>query len=344
MSQSSQPVGDSRPSGRPLRRSKQAGPESYDFRRPAKLARDHVRTLQIAYETFARQFSTLLTTGLRAVSHVSLASIGQQSCEEYILSLPTSTVLAMCTIEPLPGITVLEFSLGIAMVSIDHLLGGTGGDQPQRPLTEIETPLLRGLITRVLGELRYALDPIVAVNPQLIGIEYNPQFAQIGVPSDIVVVASFDMKVGLEECVATVCMPFNSIFPTLQEEQGDLVLSDAERDSRELVRRNITAGVEQAPIDVSVSFQPVLMHPADLVDLEPGDVVPLAHPTSVPLAVTAAGMTFAHAMPGSRGTRLACLVVPSPSDHAPGKPFAAASGPAPAAPTSPVSPAKGSHP
>ncbi|MBN1171047.1 MAG: flagellar motor switch protein FliM, partial [Micromonosporaceae bacterium] len=327
MSQSSQSAGDARLPGRGQRKAKPVGPEPYDFRRPAKLAREHVRTLQIAYETFARQFSTLLTTSLRAVSHVSLISIGQQSYDEYIMSLPGTTVLAMCTIDPLPGITILEFSLSIGMVCIDHLLGGTGGPQPQRPLTDIEAPLLRGLITRILGELRYAIEPIVAVTPQLVDIEYNPQFAQVGTPSDMVLVAAFDMKVGEEECVATVCMPFNAIFPRLQSDRGDLVLSEGERQSRELAREHVVLGIEGTAVEVSVCFQPVRMHPSDLVSLKPGDVIPLAHPTSMPLAVTASGMSFAHAMPGNKGARLACLIVPSPPGHVPGEPLLATASP-----------------
>ena len=36
----------------------------YDFRHPTKLSREHVRLLQMAYETFARRLTTVLTGGL----------------------------------------------------------------------------------------------------------------------------------------------------------------------------------------------------------------------------------------------------------------------------------------
>jgi flagellar motor switch protein FliM len=42
--------------------------------------------------------------------------------------------------------------------------------------------------------------------------------------------------------------------------------------------------------------------------------VPLEHPVTNPLAVTSAGVTFAHAVAGSSGQRLACLVVPPPQE------------------------------
>jgi flagellar motor switch protein FliM len=297
------------------RRAKSTGPVKYDFRRPTKLSREHVRTLQIAYESFARQFTTQLTTSLRAVSQVTLVSIEQLTYDEYLASLSSPTIVAMFGIEPLAGTAIIEFSLTTAMACIDHMLGGSGGQQPERPLTEIETPLLESLLNQALGELRYAFESIVAIRPALERIEYNPQFAQAAAASDAVIVASFEMRIGGEECVATVLMPFGAIFPRLQAGRGDHVLSEAQRAAREAAYRNVMAGLEGAPIEVSVRFQPVRMHPVDLVDLRPGDVVPLAHPASAPLAVMSAGKTFAHAVPGSQGSRLACLIVPSPPEE-----------------------------
>jgi flagellar motor switch protein FliM len=56
------------------------------------------------------------------------------------------------------------------------------------------------------------------------------------------------------------------------------------------------------------------MTPRDLVTLRPGDIVPLEHPVTAPLTVSSAGVTFAHAVAGSSGNRLACLVVPPPKE------------------------------
>ena len=63
---------------------RRSGPQTYDFRRPNKFSREHVRALQIVNETFARQFATVLASTLRAVSHVSLTSVDQLTYDEYI--------------------------------------------------------------------------------------------------------------------------------------------------------------------------------------------------------------------------------------------------------------------
>src|SRR5688572_11178119 len=88
-----------------------AGPQPYDFRKPIKLSREHVRTLQIAFETYARSCGTLLTTRLRAISNVGLLAIEQLTYDEYVSQLGNPTVMTVLTVEPLPGVMLLELPL-----------------------------------------------------------------------------------------------------------------------------------------------------------------------------------------------------------------------------------------
>jgi flagellar motor switch protein FliM len=291
-----------------------AGPTAYDFRRPIKLSREHIRTLQISFETYARSCGTLFTTRLRVVSSVSLVSIEQLNYDEYVASLGNPTVIAVVSIDPLPGTVLMEISSSAVMTAIDHMLGGPGGAQPERPLTEVEMPLLRGLLERMLGELRYGFEQLVDISPKLKEIEYNAQFLRAHQPGDAVVIASFEMKIGTEECVASICLPFATILPVLEKTET-IELTAHERMVRDSSLRSLTAGLSAAPIDVAVRFQPIRMRTDDIVDLRPGDVVPLVHPTSVPLEVTVNETVFAHAVPGNQGARLACLVVPSPKEE-----------------------------
>jgi flagellar motor switch protein FliM len=313
VSQASAKSGSAR--GRMKGRGRGNGPVLYDFRRPTKLSREHVRSLQIAYESFARQWTTLLSSKLRTVSQVALVSIEQLTYAEYLESLENPTVLAMVELEPLPGVSIFEFSLSTALACVDHMLGGPGGPQRQRALTEIETPLVHILLEQILAELRIAFEPIAQIRPRLTGVEYNPQFVQASGASEAMIVGSFEMRVGTEDCVATICMPFGSVFAKLQGEQGGSSLTEAQRVAREQAQRNMAANLHGTPIDVSVRFGSVRMAPADLIALRPGDIVQLNHAVTMPLEVSSAGITFAHAVPGSSGKRLACLVVPPPQEE-----------------------------
>jgi flagellar motor switch protein FliM len=287
---------------------------SYDFRRPTKLSRDHTRALQISFETFARRLSTQLTTGLRQVSQVKLVAIEQQTYEEYIGGLAQTTILCVLDLDPLPGSGILEFSVPTALGCVDYLLGGPGGDQPTRPLTDLETPLLRGLVDQMLGVLRYALEA-TGIDPTFSAMEYSPQFLQAASPSDIFVVGSFEMQIGNQLCLATLCLPLNSIMPRLQTKSDRRASTAAEHQALAHTAEKMRGALSGTPIEVSVRFDSIKLTPQQLVNLAPGDVIPLNHRVTTPLAVEAGGRTFGHALAGRSGTRLAGLVVASPKEN-----------------------------
>ena len=171
------------------RRQEAAGPTTYDFRRPIQLSREHSRHLQLAFDGFARQATTVFTSALRVICSVSLASIEQQAYSEYVDSLPPTTYLTLFTVDPMPGRGLLELPLGATMSCVDHLLGGPGAEsQPSRPLTDIEGGVVGGFVSRLLSEMRYSLSPIVQLEPEKTGVEYSPQFAQLAGSADVMVV------------------------------------------------------------------------------------------------------------------------------------------------------------
>ena len=288
---------------------RRTGPQSYDFRRPNKFSREHVRALQIVNETFARQFSNVLASTLRAVSQVTLTSVDQLTYDEYIRSTDAPTYLAILSLDPLPGAGILHLPMPVAMAAIDRLLGGSGtGSYPSRPLTDIEGGLLRGLTQRVLRELSYAFESLVEIDAQLVVQESNPQFAQIAAPTEMVVVATFDMRIGNQAGQATLCLPFSSLQHVLENFLGKAQFGGHGGD-RNVSQQQVAKRLESASVDVSVAFNPISLPSGDIVSLAPGDVVPLHHRVDAPLTITVAGVACHAAVAGRKGKRLACLVV-----------------------------------
>jgi flagellar motor switch protein FliM len=270
--------------------------------------------LQIAYEAYARRATTLLTSSLRQVCLVSVSEITQCSYEEYITGLAPQTLIAPISIAPLPGSGMLEFSLPVALAAVDHMLGGPGGTQPQRPLTEIETVLLRNVIRQLLDLLQYSLQQIVAITPELTAIEYNPQFVQAAAATDAVVVGEFEMAVGSQRCRSTLCLPLGSLLPRLlaQHARAGGGEDDGRRaETAERLRERL-GGV---PLEVAVRFASIELSPARVLSLAEGDLIPLAHRAGAPLAVQVGQTTFAHAVAGKSGSRLAALIVDTPQER-----------------------------
>lgn len=293
-------------------RRRRGEPRTYDFRRPVRLARDQAHLLRIAMQTFGRQSSTVLTTSLRVVSTLGSPEIEELSYDEYLTGLPDHTVCAVVALEPWTGKSLLSFELPTLLTMVDHLLGGPGAtQQPDRPLTDIEQALLRHLLGRMLRELSYALEPLGPLTPELLSLESNPGFVQAAAPTDPVVLARLELSIGERTSNASLCVPFASIEPALDR------LTRAQDDEKRLLARRQAAERTQqrltdVEVEVVVRFRPLRLPSATIGRLAVGDVVRLEHRTTTPLAVTSASTTFAHAVPGTSGRKLAVLIVPTP--------------------------------
>lgn len=300
-------------SGRARRRGGE--PTPYDFRRPIQLSREHQRILQLGFDGFARQATTVFTSALRSVCSVTLTTIDQRSYSEYVDSLETTTYMTLYTTDPMPGRGVLDLPLNAVMSCVDHMLGGPGtANQPKRPLTEIESGVIRGLVDRLLSEMRYSLAAIVALDPQVTGVEYSPQFAQAAGTADVMVVIGFELRIDDRPHAMSVCLPFSGLHPHLAAAAAPAPVSNRERAQRAEAAELLQASFEDVPVEVSVRFRSTAVDPITLSTLQPGDVLRLAHPASAPLDVAVDDTLFAHATAGSRGPRLAALIVTTPQE------------------------------
>jgi flagellar motor switch protein FliM len=298
------------PPGTGRRRSE---PRTYDFRRPTKLSREHVRILQIAQEAFARQATTVLTSMLRTGARMELEGIEQYSYDDYIATLPSQCFIATFTLEPLPGKGLLVYPLDTAMAIVDHMLGGSGGaEQPNRPMTAMETTITSHLLERLLTELGDSFAPLAQVQPALAALEYNPQLAQAASGSETVMVANHSLRIGNREPVATLMLPFAAFAPALTNAASPQLSESALR-KRQRAAEALTERISHVPVDVSVRFAPLQVPSADLLDLAVGDVLLLRHPRDSPLEVTTNDETFAHAIASNHRRRLAAEIVPDPT-------------------------------
>ena len=299
------------PGARARRRARSgAEPTAYDFRRPIQLSREHTRLLQVSFDGFARQMATVFTSALRTVCTAQLRGVVQQTYAEHVDSLDPMTYAVKVTTEPLPGVSLLDLPLPVVMSAIDQMLGGPGSDnQPMRPLTDIESAVVRGLVTRLLGELAYSVASVVQVTPSILGFEYNPQLAQAVAPGDAVIVSSFDLTLKERTHRVTLCMPFGGLHPVLAKAAAPAPVSEHERRQRSRSAELVDRRFQDVPVDAVVRCRPTRLGPDALPPRAVGDVVRLSHRAADPLDVVVGEATFAQATAGAHGARLAALVV-----------------------------------
>ena len=296
------------------RRSKKRGlPEVYDFRRPMTLAREHGRVLEMAFETYARQWGNQLSARLRSLSTVTLESVAMHSYDEYVRALPGTTVMVLCNLEPGRTTAVVQVPGSMVMSWVDLLLGGPGrpsGDV-DRELTDIEFQLVRALLQHSLADIGYAFASVVPMEASVRAVQYNPQFVQVVPASVPVIVASFALRVGEIEETASMMIPAEVLLTGLRAGDSADSRTPDEVAAHAEALAHLVRGVEDVPVPVAVRFSPVTVRPTDIIGLRIGAVLQLNHPTARPLDVVVDDVVLARAAAGTQGTRLACRIVTS---------------------------------
>ena len=183
--------------------------KDYDFRRPAKFSKEHLRTLEIIYEHYGRILSTTLPLYLRKNVSISVANSETVTYSEFSNALSNPVILGIVNFQPLQGQIILELQANIGFSFIDRMLGGEGGtlDRP-RPFTDIEMPLIEKLIGICVQQMVEPWQNVLAIDPLLERIETNPQFAQVISPTDMIAIITLNIKIGDIEGLMNICLPY----------------------------------------------------------------------------------------------------------------------------------------
>src|SRR5579872_4056715 len=82
----------------------------YNFRRPDRISKDQIRSLQLMHERFARNATTSLAAYLRTITELTVLSVEQYSYAEFLMSLPDPTAYYAIGMPPLEEVGAFEMS------------------------------------------------------------------------------------------------------------------------------------------------------------------------------------------------------------------------------------------
>jgi len=190
--------------------------EIYDFRRPDKLSKDHLRTLQILHEGFSRLFTSTLSGYLRTTVEVEMISTEQISYEEYSRSI-SGSLINVLSVKQLTGQALFEIDLRILFSLMDRLLGGRGegGLKQSRDLTDIEKVLAEGIVKRAITDLETSWEPVNPLQFDIMSIETSAQYLQLVPNNDTVILILFEVRLGTKKGAMSLCVPFQLLKPIL---------------------------------------------------------------------------------------------------------------------------------
>jgi flagellar motor switch protein FliM len=259
----------------------------YDFKRPERISKDQMRALQTLHEGFARNFSAFLSGFLRTIVEVRVASADQLTYSEFIASLPNPTSFNLISAAALDGQICLEISPLIIYPIIDRLLGGSNEEVfiPQRPLTLIETRLVRKILNQGMVSLSEAWETVRPVQFTLGEMESNPHIVQIVPPNELVVVIQFELKLGNRAGTMSLCIPFTVIEPLMEDFSARSWFQAGRHRDDDHFGRLIADRLADARLEVTALLAETQITVSDLKNLEVGDVIVTDRAAAAPATI-----------------------------------------------------------
>ena len=192
--------------------------KNYDFARPSKFSKEHLRTLEIIFEHFGRLLSTNLPAYLRKTVNVEVVNSEVVIYSEFSNALSNPVLLGVVGMQPLSGNIIMEMASNLGFAIVDRLLGGAGNAlDKERDFSEIELTILERIFTVCVNQLQEPWENVVKVNPRLERIETNSQFAQIISPSETIAIVTINIKIGDVEGLMNICLPYATLEPVMDK-------------------------------------------------------------------------------------------------------------------------------
>ncbi len=283
--------------------------KEYDFSRPAKFSKEHLRTLEIIFEHFGRLLSSNLPAYLRKNVQIEVMNSEAVTYSEFSNALSNPVLLGVVSMHPLAGNIVLEMATNIGYAMIDRLLGGVGEPlEKTRDFSEIELSILEKIFDIIIDLLREPWANVVEIVPHLERIETNSQFAQIISPSEMIAIVTINVNIGGVEGLMNICLPYitlENVMDKLNTKYWFSTMQDRDEMSYSDV---IETAITKALIPISAELGRSSISVLDFINLQPGDIIKLDKKIEDELDIYVGNIVKFKALPGSANDNYAVRV------------------------------------
>lgn len=274
--------------------------KNYDFKRPAKFSKDHLRTLEIIFEHYGRLVSTNLPVYLRKNIQVSVVNSEACTFSEFSTALANPVLLGIVNFAPLGGNIMLEMAANLGFAMIDRMLGGQGNPlEKSRDFSEIELSIVEKIISTCVQLLREPWKNVIEINPILERIETNPQFAQIIAPTEMIAIVTISMKIGDVEGLMNVCLPYFTLESIMDKLNTKYWFSTMKEVSEDAYKEHIETLIRRVDMPVKAVLGKSTVTVNDFANLQAGDIIKLNSKVDNELSVYVGNIKKFKALPGA---------------------------------------------
>lgn len=274
--------------------------KNYDFARPSKFSKEHLRTLNIIFEHYARLLSTNLPAYLRKNVQVEVINSEAVTYSEFTNALSNPVILGIIDFAPLQGNIILELADNLGYAIVDRMLGGGGYPlEKVRDFSEIELMIIERIITVCTNLLREPWANVIQLQPRLLRIETNSQFAQIISPSEMISIVTLNLKIGNIEGMMNICLPYVCLETVIDKLNTKYWYSSMITSDNQSYQEAIEVAIAKAKIPIRAVLGKSTISVNDFMNMQRGDIIKLNTKVDDELTVYVGNLNKFTALPGA---------------------------------------------
>ncbi|MEG0132537.1 MAG: flagellar motor switch protein FliM [Clostridium sp.] len=282
----------------------------YDFKRPQKFSKDVIRAVEVIHDNYARIISNYLTAQVRTNVKVKIESVEQITYEEFIHSIPTTTVLSLFRMPPLDGQIILETNEEFVLRIYDVLAGGKGGKIPKfKELTDIEKNIIKHINQSLISKLKLAWEDVMDVEPIMDSMETNPSLNQILAPNEPVALITFGVEMFNTNLFINICIPYISIEKVLDKLVIKNWFSTVDEGQGEEAKKNINRTIKNVDVGMKAVLGETKISVNDFLNLFTGDIITLNRSCDSTVDIYVEDELMFAAKPGLKGKNKAVQII-----------------------------------
>ncbi len=250
--------------------------KNYDFSRPTKFSKEHLRTLEIIFEHYGRLVSTNLPVYLRKNVQVAVASSETVTYNEFTNALSNPVILGIINFAPLNGTIIIDLATNLAYAMLDRMLGGVGIPlEKSREFSEIEMSIIQRVLVTLVQLLREPWKNVVDISPVLNRVETNPQFAQVIAPNDMIAIITLYVKLGDVEGMINFCLPFFTLEDVMDRLNTKYWFASMQENHDVNYEEYIEAMIRKVDVPIKAVLGKSRISVLDFMNLQVGDCIRL---------------------------------------------------------------------
>ncbi len=283
--------------------------KEYDFARPSKFSKEHLRTLEIIFEHYGRLLSTNLPVYLRKSVQIEVMNSEAVTYQEFSNALSNPVLLGIVNFEPLQGKIIIDMATKLGFAMVDRMLGGKGEPmEKSREFSEIELLILERIFVVCVNLLHDPWQNVVEIHPRMERIETNSQYAQIIAPSEMIAIITINMKIGDVEGLMNICLPYMTVEDVIDKLNTKYWYSNMQQYDEVNYADAIESLIRRAQIPIKAVLGNSMISVSDFSMLQVGDIIRLDRKAEEELDVYVGNIRKFAALPGASGDNYAVRI------------------------------------